>query len=79
MSSPWNANFVIKIGTLIDGTGGRPRLNGWIVICAGKIAEVGAEAPADQGGKASVIDGEGARHQAVAGHRQRECRGHDAR
>jgi N-acyl-D-aspartate/D-glutamate deacylase len=79
MSSPWNANFVIKIGALIDGTGGRPRPNGRIVIRAGKIAEVGPEAPADQGGEASIIDGEGARHQAVAGHRQRQCGGDDGR
>jgi imidazolonepropionase-like amidohydrolase len=51
--------LVIKNGTLIDGTGGRPRPNGRIVICGGKIAELGAEAPLDQGGEARFIDAAG--------------------
>jgi imidazolonepropionase-like amidohydrolase len=48
--------LVIKNGTLIDGTGSGPRPNGRIVIRDGKIAEVGADAPSDQGGGATSID-----------------------
>ena len=35
MSSHADGILVIKNGTLIDGTGGRPRPNGWIVIRGG--------------------------------------------
>ena len=59
MSSPAHDILVIKNGTLIDGTGGRPRPNGRIVIRGGKIAEVGPEAPSDQGGGARFIDAAG--------------------
>jgi imidazolonepropionase-like amidohydrolase len=59
MSSPPDSILVIKNGTLIDGTGGKPRPNGRIVIHGGKIAEVGPEAPFDQGGGARVIDAAG--------------------
>jgi hypothetical protein len=59
MSSPADGILVIKNGTLIDGTGGRPRPNGRIVIRGGKIAEVGPEAPFDQGGGVKVIDAAG--------------------
>jgi hypothetical protein len=48
MSSPPDGILVIKNGTLIDGTGGKPRPNGRIVIRGGKIAEVGPEGPFDQ-------------------------------
>jgi imidazolonepropionase-like amidohydrolase len=56
MRAPPGDALVIKNGTLIDGTGGRPRPNGRIVIRGGKIAEVGPEAPLDQGGAARHID-----------------------
>jgi imidazolonepropionase-like amidohydrolase len=56
MSAPADDILVIKNGTLIDGTGGRPRPNGRIVIRGGKIAEVGAERPFDEDGGARVID-----------------------
>src|SRR6516165_10328285 len=59
MSSRSDGILVIKNGTLIDGTGGRPRPNGRIVIRSGKIAEVGPEAPFDQVGGARVIDAAG--------------------
>jgi imidazolonepropionase-like amidohydrolase len=59
MSSPPDGILVIKNGTLIDGTGGRPRPNGQIVIRDGKIAEVGPEAPFDHGGGAKVFDAAG--------------------
>jgi imidazolonepropionase-like amidohydrolase len=59
MSSPLDEVLVIKNGTLIDGTGGRPRRNGRIVISGGEIAEVGPEATADQSGGANVIDAAG--------------------
>ena len=59
MSSPSDGILVIKNGPLIDGTGGRPRPNGRIVIRSGKIAEVGPEAPFDQVGGARVIDAAG--------------------
>ena len=59
MSSPPDDILVIKNGTLIDGTGGKPRPNGRIVIRAVKIAEVGPEAPFDQSGEARVIDAAG--------------------
>ena len=59
MRSPPDGTLVIKNGMLIDGTGGRPRPNGRIVIRGGKIAEVGPEAPFDQGGAAGVIDAAG--------------------
>jgi imidazolonepropionase-like amidohydrolase len=59
MSSPADGILVIKNGTLIDGTGGGPRPNGRIVIRGGKIAEVGPEAPFDQGGGVGVIDAAG--------------------
>jgi imidazolonepropionase-like amidohydrolase len=51
--------LVIKNGTLIDGTGARPRPNGRIVICGGKITAVGAGAPLDQGAEAGFIDAAG--------------------
>jgi imidazolonepropionase-like amidohydrolase len=56
MSSPADDILVIKNGTLIDGTGSRPRPNGRIVIRGGKIAELGPEAPSDQDGGAGFID-----------------------
>ena len=59
MSSPPDGILVIKNGTLIDGTGGKPRPNGRIVIRGGKIAEVGPEGPFDQSGGAGVIDAVG--------------------
>src|SRR5215469_11365372 len=59
MSSPADDVLVIKNGTLIDGTGRRPRPNGRIVIRSGKIAEVCPEAPFDQGGGSKVIDAAG--------------------
>jgi hypothetical protein len=59
MSSPPDGILVIKNGTLIDGTGRRPRPNGQIVIRDGKIAEVGPEAPFDHGGGANVFDAAG--------------------
>jgi imidazolonepropionase-like amidohydrolase len=59
MSSPPDGILVIKNGTLIDGTGGKPRRNGRIVIRGGKIAEVGPEGPFDQSGGAGVIDAVG--------------------
>lgn len=59
MSSPSDDILVIKNGTLIDGTGSRPRPNGRIVIRGGKIAEVGPEAPSDQDGGAGFIDAAG--------------------
>jgi imidazolonepropionase-like amidohydrolase len=59
MRSPSDGILVIKNGTLIDGTGGMPRPNGRIVIRAGKIAELGPEAPLDQGGGTSIIDATG--------------------
>jgi len=59
MSSPPDGILVIKNGTLIDGTGRRPRPNGQIVIRDGKIAEVGPEAPFDHGGGAKVFDAAG--------------------
>ena len=59
MSSPADGILVIKHGTLIDGTGSRPRLNGRIVISGGKVAEVGPDAPLDQAGGAMVIDAAG--------------------
>ena len=59
MSSPPDGILVIKNGTLIDGTGGKPRPNGRIVIRGGKIAEVGPEGPFDQNGGAGVIDAVG--------------------
>src|SRR5277367_346164 len=59
MRSPPDGTLVIKNGTLIDGTGGMPRPNGRIVICGGKIAEVGPEAPLDQDGGARFIDAAG--------------------
>jgi imidazolonepropionase-like amidohydrolase len=51
--------LVIKNGTLIDGTGGRPWPNGRIEIRGAKIAEVGPETPFDYGGGARVIDAAG--------------------
>src|SRR6516164_3872840 len=59
MGSPAEDILVIKDGTLIDGTGGRPRPNGRILIRGEKIAAVGPEAPLDQGGGAAVIDAAG--------------------
>ena len=59
MSSPSDDILVIKNGTLIDGTGSRPRPNGRIVIRGGKIAELGPEAPSDRGGGAGFIDSAG--------------------
>ena len=59
MSFPADGILVIKNGTLIDGTGGRPQPNGRILIRGGKIAGVGPEAPFDQGGGAKVIDAAG--------------------
>ncbi len=59
MSSPPDDILVIKNGTLIDGTGGKPRPNGRIVIRGVKIAEVGPEGPFDQSGGARVIDAVG--------------------
>ena len=56
MSSPPDDILVIKNGTLIDGTGGKPRPNGRIVIRGVKIAEVGPEGPFDRSGGARVID-----------------------
>jgi imidazolonepropionase-like amidohydrolase len=56
MSSPSDPTLVIKNGTLIDGTGSRPRPNGRIAIRGGRIAEVGPEAPPDQLGGTRVID-----------------------
>lgn len=59
MSSSPDGMLVIKNGTLIDGTGGRPRSNGRIEIRGAKIAEVGPETPFDYGGGARVIDAAG--------------------
>jgi imidazolonepropionase-like amidohydrolase len=59
MSSSPDGILVIKNGTLIDGTGGRPRSNGRIEIRGAKIAEVGPEAPLGQGDGAKVIDAAG--------------------
>jgi imidazolonepropionase-like amidohydrolase len=59
MSSSPDGILVIKNGTLIDGTGGRPRSNGRIEIRGAKIAEVGPEAPFDQDDGARVIDAAG--------------------
>jgi imidazolonepropionase-like amidohydrolase len=59
MSFPADDILVIKNGTLIDGTGGRPRPNGRIVIRGGKIAEVGPEVPSDQDSGAGFIDAVG--------------------
>jgi imidazolonepropionase-like amidohydrolase len=59
MSSPPDDILVIKNGTLIDGTGGRPRPNGRIVICDGKIVEVGPGAPFEQDRGVRVIDAAG--------------------
>ena len=59
MSSLPDGILVIKNGTLIDGTGGRPRPNRRIMIRGGKIAEVGPEGPFDQSGRAGVIDAVG--------------------
>ena len=59
MSSSPDGMLVIKNGTLIDGTGGRPWPNGRIEIRGAKIAEVGPEAPLDQGDGARVIDAAG--------------------
>jgi imidazolonepropionase-like amidohydrolase len=59
MNSPADGILVIKNGTLIDGTGSRPRPNDRVVIRGGKIAEVGREAPLDQGGGAQVVDAAG--------------------
>ncbi len=59
MSAASDDILVIKNGMLIDGTGGRPRPNGRIVIRGGKIAEIGAMAPLDEGGGAGFIDAAG--------------------
>jgi imidazolonepropionase-like amidohydrolase len=59
LSSPSDDSLVIKDGTLIDGTGSRPRPNGRILIRGGKIAEIGPGAPFDQGGPARSIDAGG--------------------
>ena len=59
MSSPADDILVIKNRTLIDDTGGRPRPNGRIGIRGGKIAEVGPEAPSDQGGGGGFSDAAG--------------------
>jgi imidazolonepropionase-like amidohydrolase len=59
MSFPADDILVIKNGILIDGTGGRPRPNGRIVIRGGKIAEVGPEVPSDQDSGAGFIDAVG--------------------
>ena len=59
MGSPAEDILVIKNGTLIDGTGGRPRPNGRILIRGEKIAEVGPEASPDHRGGARVIDAAG--------------------
>jgi imidazolonepropionase-like amidohydrolase len=59
MSSSPDGILVIKNGTLIDGTGGRPRSNGRIEIRGAKIAEVGPEVPFDQDDGARVIDAAG--------------------
>jgi imidazolonepropionase-like amidohydrolase len=59
MSSPTDDILVIKNGTLIDGTGARPRPNDRIVVRGGSIAEIGPEAPIDQGSGAEFIDAGG--------------------
>jgi imidazolonepropionase-like amidohydrolase len=59
MSSLPDGILAIKNGTLIDGTGARPRPNRRIMIRGGKIAAVGAEAPVDQSGETRVIDAAG--------------------
>jgi imidazolonepropionase-like amidohydrolase len=59
MSSPADDILVIKNGTLIDGTGARPRPNDRIVVRGGSIAEIGPEAPIDQGSGAEFIDAGG--------------------
>jgi imidazolonepropionase-like amidohydrolase len=59
MSFPADDILVIKNGTLIDGTGDRPRPNGRIVIRGGEIAEVGPEAPSDQDSGAGFINAVG--------------------
>jgi imidazolonepropionase-like amidohydrolase len=59
LGSPAVDILVIKNGTLIDGTGNRPRSNSGIVIRGGTIAEVGPGSPFDQAGGATVIDAAG--------------------
>src|SRR5579872_5236386 len=51
--------LVIANGTLIDGTGARPRPNGTIVIRDKIIAEVSAAAPIGRDDRAVVIDAAG--------------------
>jgi imidazolonepropionase-like amidohydrolase len=51
--------LVIKNGTLIDGTGGKPRPNGRIVISGGRIVEVGTSAPREEDGGTGSIDAAG--------------------
>jgi len=59
MGSNANGVLVIANGTLIDGTGGKPRPNGTIVVRGKMIAEVNAATPPDREDGATVIDAAG--------------------
>jgi imidazolonepropionase-like amidohydrolase len=59
MDSLTDAAFVIANGTLIDGTGAKPRPNGAIVVRGKTIAEVHAAKPPDFDPRATTIDATG--------------------
>jgi imidazolonepropionase-like amidohydrolase len=59
MGSNTDDGLVIANGTLIDGSGTKPRPNGTIVVRGGKIAEVNAAAPPVWDHGATVIDATG--------------------
>ena len=56
MGSNTDDGLVIANGTLIDGSGTKPRPNGTIIVRGGKIAEVNAAAPPVWDHGATVID-----------------------
>jgi imidazolonepropionase-like amidohydrolase len=58
-SSPSDGILVIENGTLIDGTGSRPRPNGRILIRGGKITAVGPETAVAPDRETRVIDAGG--------------------
>jgi imidazolonepropionase-like amidohydrolase len=59
MGANADGRLVIASGTLIDGTGGKPRPNGVIVVRDNAIAEVSAAAPIGWDDGATVIDAAG--------------------
>lgn len=59
MGSNESGVLIIANGTLIDGTGGKPRPNGMIVVRDKVIAEVSATAPPGWDDGAAVIDATG--------------------